>query len=328
MAEGEEPGPHAREDLPREGPPRERRPDADPDGGEWRADALAASQHSRLDAEMRPPAEDYDGERAAALCAGLARDLLADFAPGMMFLAPEERRRAQALLAYGRTLFDFARQRGVEGQRLAEINRFEFTLETALSGKAVGQPIFVAMAEAHARQPWPEAALDGLAAAARRRATRERPGSPGEADADAERLAAAAVGALLGAPPAPELAAFAAALVRLHALQNLGPEARANRLALPRTEVPAGGDAPVDPGLLVAAAHRECQRLRPRLLGAPRGLVDLPEGYRRAAVFALLAGLRLLSRIEDGGGEILAHPPRLGLLARLALLAQARFRLP
>src|SRR5690242_126899 len=106
--------------------------DSHPEAADWRADALARSQHSRLSAELRAPAEDHDGERAAALCAELARGLLADFAPALVFLAPEERRRAQALLAYGRTLFDFARQRGVEGERLAEINRFEFTLETAL----------------------------------------------------------------------------------------------------------------------------------------------------------------------------------------------------
>lgn len=307
--------------------------DSHPEAADWRADALARSQHSRLSAELRAPAEDHDGERAAALCAELARGLLADFAPALVFLAPEERRRAQAFLAYGRTLFDFARQCGVEGERLAEINRFEFTLETALSGRAVGQPIFVGMAEAHARRPWPEAALAGLAAAARRRATRERPGSTAEADADAERLAGAVAAALLGEPPSAELRSFAAALVRLHALQNLGPESRANRLALPVAEVADGsttaaGEAAADPGVLLAAARRECERLRPRLLGAPRGLAGLPEGYRRAAVFALLAGLRLLTVIEDGGGEILARPPRLGLLARLALLARARwFRL-
>ena len=312
-------------DHPRDSHPRESHPDT----ADWRADALSRSQHSRLSAELRAPAEDHDGERAAALCAELARGLLADFAPALVFLAPEERRRAQALLAYGRTLFDFARQRGVEGERLAEINRFEFTLETALSGRAVGQPIFVGMAEAHARRPWPEAALAGLAAAARRRATRERPGSTAEADADAERLAGAVAAALLGEPPSAELRSFAAALVRLHALQNLGPESRANRLALPAAEVADGSDiAGTATGALLAAARRECERLRPRLLGAPRGLADLPEGYRRAAVFALLAGLRLLTVIEDGGGEILARPPRLGLLARLALLARARwFRL-
>jgi len=301
-----------------------------PEAGEWRADALARSQHSRLDAEMRAPAEDHDAERAAALCAELARDLLADFAQALLFLAPAERRRAQALVAYGRTLFDFARQAGVEGGRLSEINRFEFSLETALSGKAVGQPIFVGMAEAHALRPWPEEALAELAAAARRRATRQRPSSEGAADADAERLATAVATALLGGPPSAELRGFGAALVRLFALQNLGSEARAHRLPVAAIEMPVadgGGDA-FDPALLLAAARRECRRLRPRLLGAPRGLVELPEGYGRAAVFSLLAGLRLLSLIEDGGAELLARPPRLGLLTRLGLLARARwFRL-
>src|SRR6476620_6455960 len=113
MAEADRPSPEARAG------PADPPSDHHPDGGEWRADALARSRHSRLDGEIRAPAEDHDAERAAELCAGLARDLLADFAPALVFLAPGERRRAQALLAYGRTLFDFARQRGVEGERLA-----------------------------------------------------------------------------------------------------------------------------------------------------------------------------------------------------------------
>jgi len=317
MAEGSEGG--ARSDA------RTDARDSHPGGEAWRADALARSQHSRLDLEARAPDEDHDAERAAALCAELARDLLADFAPALVLLAPAERRRAQSLLAYGRTLFDFARQRGVEGERLAEINRFEFTLETALTAGPVGQPIFVGMARAHAERPWPEAALAALAAAARRRATHPRPASARELESSAERLAAAAATAILGEAPSPELRAFAAALVRLHALQNLGSEVRANRLPLPADEVPEGDASPLDRALLLAAARRECRRLRPQLLRAPRGLVDLPQAYRRAAVFSLLAGLRLLSLIEDGGGGLLDRPPRLGAVARLRLLAQTRF---
>ena len=87
--------------------------DQHPEGEEWRADSLARSQHSRLDAEISSPAEDYGEERAAALCAEIARGLLGDFAPALLLLPAAERRRAQALLAYAATLFDFARQRGV-----------------------------------------------------------------------------------------------------------------------------------------------------------------------------------------------------------------------
>src|SRR5439155_26703030 len=100
---------------------------------------------------------------------GLCRGLLADFAPAVLLLSAEERRRVQALVAYIHTLFDFARQHGVEGERLAQINRWEFTLELALSGQKVGQPIFVAMVREHALRPWPEGALDEIASCARRR---------------------------------------------------------------------------------------------------------------------------------------------------------------
>ena len=62
-----------------------------------------------------------------------------------------DRERVQTLAAYAYTLFDFARQHGVEGERLAQINRWEFTLEAALSGQKVGQPIFLRMA----RDLWP-----------------------------------------------------------------------------------------------------------------------------------------------------------------------------
>jgi phytoene/squalene synthetase len=296
-----------------------------PADGEWRADSLARSQHSRLDQEIRAPAEDHDEERAAALCAALCRGLLGDFAPALLLLSAAERRRVQAFVAYAHTLFDFARQHGVEGERLAQINRWEFTLDLALSGEKVGQPVFVAMAREHALRPWPEAALGEVADCARWRATRPRPASPEEAEAFGERLARAAATALLGRAPAAELAAFGGALLRLHALQNLGPESARHRCPLPASELPPDFEAPAAPGLLLRAAQRECRLLRPRLLKAPRGLVELTARYRRAAVFALLAALKLLIRIEDGETELLREPPRLGLVSRLGLLARARW---
>jgi hypothetical protein len=109
MAEEERGGPETRERHPAE--------------GEWRADPLARSLHSRLDEEIRAPQEDYDEERATELCAALCRNLLGDFAPAVLLLSAAERHRVQALVAHIHTLFDFARQHGVEGERLAQINR-------------------------------------------------------------------------------------------------------------------------------------------------------------------------------------------------------------
>lgn len=299
-----------------------------PDAGDWRADALARSRHSRLDEEVRAPAEDHDEEKALELCGEICRNLLGDFAPALLLLSPLERQRVQTLLAFAHTLFDFARQRGVEGERLAQINRWEFTLETVLSGQPVGQPIFVRMAREQRRRAWPVEAIDELFACARRRATRPRPATPEEADADAERLARAIATALLGKGPPEEVGSFLGALVRLRILQGLGAEIAGNRYPLAASELPddwSARDGRPDPQAVVAAVKRECERLRTRLLRAPRGLVELPSGYRRAAVFCLLASLRLLTGIEDSDAELLKNPPQLGVLSRLGLLTRARW---
>jgi phytoene/squalene synthetase len=296
-----------------------------PEGEEWRADALARSQHSRLDAEISRPAEDFDEEKAAALCAEITRNLLGDFAPVLLLLPAPERRRTQALLAYASTLFDFARQRGVEGERLAQINRWEFTLEAALSGQPVGQPVFLRMARENERRPWPVDALDELAACARRRAMRAQPATVADAEVEALSLGRAVASALLEKRLNAEIDGLASALVRLGSLQRLGEEIDRGRCPLPASEVSEMDDGRFDRASLLEAVRRECRRLRSHLLRAPRGLVDLPGGYRRAAVFSLLAALRLLTEIEDPAGELLGKPPHLGLGARIGLLLRARW---
>jgi phytoene/squalene synthetase len=296
-----------------------------PGGEEWRADSLARSRHSRLDAEISRPVEDFDEEKAAALCAEIARLLLGDFAPALLLLSGAERRRAQALLAYASTLFDFARQRGVEGERLAQINRWEFTLEAALAGQPVGQPIFLRMAQENERRRWPVDALDELAACARRRATRAQPATVADAEVDALSLGRAVAAALLEKSLNAEIDGLASALVRLWSLQRLGEEIGRGRCPLPASEAAESDDGHFAPARLLEAVRRECQRLRSHLLRAPRGLVGLPRGYRRAAVFSLLAALRLLTEIEDPETDLLGSPPHLGIASRIGLLLRARW---
>jgi phytoene/squalene synthetase len=310
-------------------PPPEQPQDQPPAGAEWRADALARSSHSRLHGEVRAPEADFDEQKALELCGGICRGLLGDFAPALLLLSALERQRVQTLLAFAHTLFDFARQHGVEGEKLAQINRWEATLEEVLDGRPVGQPIFVRMAREQRRRAWPAEAMGELMACARRRATRPRPATPEAAEADAERLARALATALLGAAPPPEVSAFLGALVRIRTLQTIGGEIGRNRIPLAESELPddwsgAGRGGP-EPAQVVAAVQRECARLRPRLLRAPRGLVELPLGYRRAAIFCLLAALRLVTGIEDSERDLLRKPPQLGLLARLTLLGRARW---
>jgi hypothetical protein len=297
--------------------------DRRPEGEGWRADSLGRSQHSRLDAEISRPAEDFDQENAAALCADLTRRLLGDFAPALLLLSGTERRRAQALLAYASTLFDFARQRGVEGERLAQINRWEFTLEATLSGQPASQPIFLCMALEAEHRPWPSDALDELAACARRRATRGQPATRADADLEALNLGRTMAAALLEKNLNAEISSLSSALIRLWSLQHLGEEIDRRRCPLPANEVTEGEDGRFDPVQLLAAARRECRRLRSRLLSAPRGLADLPQSYRQASFYSLFAALRLLTEIEDEGGAFLKAPPHLGVRSRLGFLLRS-----
>lgn len=274
----------------------------------------------------RPPADDFDEEKAALLCAGIARNVLGDFAPALLLLPGTERQRGQALLAYASTLFEFARQSGMEGEKLAQINRWEYTLETALSGQPVGQPIFLRMARENDRRRWPADALDELAACARRRALRRRqPATIAEAEVEALSLGRAVAAALLEKDLNAEIDGLASALLRLWSLQHLGSEMSRNRCPLPASEVSPGEGEQFDLAQVLEATRRECQRIRSRLLRAPRGLVGLPHGYRRAAVFSLLAALRLLTEIEDETTDLLNAPPRLGVGSRIGFLLRARW---
>jgi phytoene/squalene synthetase len=301
--------------------PRDRRPEDDG----WRCDPLARLPPSRLAGELSPPGESFDEEKAEELCAGIARGLLGDFAPALLLLPGTERRRAQTLLAHAFALFDFARQGGIEGESLAQINRWEYTLETALAGERIGQPIVLRMARENERRRWPADALEDLADCARRRATRRRPATVIDADVEALSLGRAVAAALLEKSLTAEVDALASALVRLGALQRLGEEVGSKRCPLPVSEAPEDADGRCDSAQLLAAARRECSRIRSRLLRAPRGLAGLPHGYRRAAVFSLLAALRLLTEIEDPEIDLMKTPPRLALKSRIGFLLRARW---
>jgi phytoene/squalene synthetase len=259
-------------------------------------------------------------EVAEPLAAALTREALGDFAPALLLLPATERARVRTLLAYACTLMACAGQDGMEEERLAQIDRWEAGLERALGGETRTPPICLRMARENARRRWPADALDELAACARRRVQRPRPATAADAGSDARSLARAVGGALLERSLTAEVSGFAGALVRLHALQHLGAARARGRCPLPADEEqPLVGEA------LGEAVQRECARLRPWLLRAPRGLVELPVPYRRAGVFSLLAALRLLSDIEEAGARVLSAPPHLPPATRVGMLAQARW---
>ena len=292
-----------------------------------RAEDYVSSSHSRLSDEIRRPAENDDPRKAAALCAEVTRQALLDFAPALTLLAPIERRRAQALATYAFTLFDFARQGGLEGERLSQINRWEFSLEAALTGDPPGQPVFLQIAEIEQRTPWSRDGFDRLLGAARRRATIRRPATRAEADRDSCELGGALVELLLGEAPTIDLEAMAACLTRILSLRMLGEDLRRHLARLPVTDLPEAWEAKIedDPEVLSRAVHSECTRLRPLLLRSARALPTLPPGYRRSGKYLLLAGVRLLNLLEETGGELRQVSPQLGAVSRVSLLMRARW---
>jgi phytoene/squalene synthetase len=301
--------------------------DTHPQDSDWRADALAGSRHSRISDHLVQPIESHDVEKATAICAQVCRTVLGDLAPALILLHPEWRRRVQALTAYGLTLFDFAKQTGLEGERLSQINRWEFELETALSGKPSGQPVFVLMAKEQEVQPWPIEQLDRLGNAARRRITSRRPPTAAALDKQTLDLGSVIVASLTEDGNCPPLDFFAAALLRIRALQDLTHSLRRHQAQLPIDELADDWDLEnkADEDQVARAVGNECHRIRELLADAPQAIRETQPTMRTAATYLLLAGRRLLGQIERGGAGILERPPRLGVVSRLGLLMRARF---
>jgi phytoene/squalene synthetase len=293
----------------------------------WRADALAGSRHSRLADHLVQPIESHDVEQSAAICAQVSRAVLGDLAPALILLHPEWRQRVQALTAYGLALFDFAKDTGLEGERLSQINRWEFELETALSGEPSGQPVFVLLATEHRIRPWPVEALDRLGNAARRRITSRRPSTATALDQQALELGGAIVASLVEDGGTPAIDSFAAALLRIRGLQDLAHSLRRHQAPLPVDELADSWDpgSKADGRQLDLAIGGECRRIQALLADAPQAVSAAPPPMRAAATFLLLAGRRLLAEIEERGVEILERPPQLGLVSRVGLLLRARW---
>jgi hypothetical protein len=290
-----------------------------PNDESWRADALGQSRHTRWVDELRAPLEDRDPESAAATCAAVTRAALRDFAPALILLSPPERRRAQALAAFTLTLFDFASQSGLEGERLAQINRLEFDLEAALGGEPPGQPVFVALANTG---PWPPAALDQILSAARRRVGSPRPDGPDDAQREAIALGSALATAL-NEGSTEDVALLAAGLLRLTDLLGLAEAVRRHRPRLSRSALPDDWirGAP-ERRRLDAPVRAECDAIRELLAKLdPHGLTVT---QRRSARYLRAAGLRLTAAASRLGGELLEGAPLLGSLSRIGLLLRAR----
>jgi hypothetical protein len=230
------------------------------------------------------PVEDSDPQRARMLCAAVCRDLFGDLAPALVLLSTSDRQRVQALTAYTRTLFDFALATGMHGERLARINRWEYSLEQSLDDEPSGQPVFVAMASTHADRPWNRDALDAISAAARRCATRA------DLETSIPALVAALFEAVSGHRPSAELTDAGSRLLALFLDHR---QRAANE----------------------AATSTAQRRSRPALPQAELALLSKP--WRCFLIFLSGAGDEL-ERRQPGDSRTL------GLLTRLRLLLRAR----
>jgi len=290
----------------------------------WRADALARSSHTRLHDEMRPPLEDHDPERAARICAEISRAALSDFAPALILLPSDLRRRAQALTAFTVTLFDFAHQPGIEGERFAAINRWEFELENALSGTPAGQPVSVRMAAEEAQRRWSRTALESLVSIARRRITRPTPSTADLLGQEFRSIGAALVEGILGDPCSEPIAELAGACLRVGALVNLYEADRQGRVYLPPVESQAhDGSETGKTNQLFERVAAEIGRLHIHLDAGMRTISTLPPEIRPAGRYLVRAANLLLDRVARRGADASLDCPRIGIGRRLALIARA-----
>ncbi len=292
----------------------------EPSSSDLRADPLASSEHSRH-GDLAPPREDFDLGRARAVCAEIARLTLLDFTPGLLLLEAPLRLRAQALIAYTRTLFDFINDHGLAGEPLAQINRWQFALDQSLEEEPVGQPIFVCMAALNAPHPWRREVLDQLASLARGRISHP-PANTADLHRQLKSLAAAGVSLLFGTDSTDRLEEIGAALFRAHSLACDSSELALLRPDL--TSPAAGGHRVVPPESL----RRERTELT-RLLQVDRGdLADLPKKARRAVLYACYAARIILEPAEASAPQhsVTEHRARIGAWKRLRLVLRARWR--
>jgi hypothetical protein len=227
-----------------------------------------------------------------------------DLAPALMLVPAEHRLRIQAVSAYTITLLDFARQPGLEGERLAGLNRWQFELEEALEGHPTGQPVFVRLALAEAEKPWLRDEFDRLHRAARHLAVTSTPVAGEVPDQTLIETADAWLALVVGVRLNPATVQQGAALLRVHHLLS------------------AAGSAG---SVAIESTHRvaeESKKLR-RILTEPIKEEDATHRYRAAANYLRLASLTLLHALESSTGN--RSRPSIGLLRRLTILGRARW---
>lgn len=229
-----------------------------------------------------------------------------DLAPALMLLSRQSRLRAQALAAYTITLFDFARQPGLEGERLAGLNRWQFELEQALDGSPTGQPVFVRLAEEEQTTPWQREEFDRLHAVARRLAVVAHESDSTADESVDHTIVDSWLTLLSGTSPDETTIQQGATVLKLHRLLR---------------------SQGASDGLSAATRERldaESDRMR-ATLRSPVKAGDLAPDLTAAAAYLQRACLALMDQAERSIRRRTSRRPKLGILRRLSILFRARW---
>lgn len=271
-------------------------------------------------------AEDY--------CARLTRGHYENF-PVASFLVPRGLRPAvRAVYAFARTADDFADEPEHEGRRLALLDAWERLLRSAFAGRAE-HPVFVALAQASERHRLPLRPFLDLLAAFRQDVTKSSYETWDEL-AGYCRLSADPVGRLMlhlfekddpGLLPLSD--ALCTGLQLANHWQDVREDRRRGRVYIPREAMRRHGV--VESDLDAPRAGRAFGALMDDLVGRARDSFGAARGLPRRAGGRLgwqlrltwLGGMRILEKVEAAGGDVLAHPPRLGYEDAPVLAARA-----
>lgn len=257
-------------------------------------------------------------------CAKVVKSHAENFPVASAFLPPRLRHHLAAVYAFARTADDFADQPGrEEAERLRLLDDWEKKLDNAVEGQA-DHPIFRALTCTLSNTELTADPLKDLLKAFRQDVTKKRYADNAELEAYC-RLSANPVGrivlTLAGEATEENLGhsdAICTALQLINHWQDLGRDSAAGRpLYLPQEEMDHFEVS--EQNVLARRFTPGMGELMLHLVERERGLLDMGEPLIDALSGMLKleiaitweAGVKLLEKIEDQGGDTLRHRPRL-----------------
>jgi phytoene/squalene synthetase len=271
------------------------------------------------------PAASEAGEAALLrACWKLASERLGPFSRAVELLPAREQERALLLLSLADVLFATAAGPGSLDSRVDDLDRIAFSIARALRGESPGELFAQRFAAESRRRGFTRQALDDLFEAARHTARQRRPETPEALAQASHRIADAFATALFGTEPTVAVVDLGAGLLRLHTLQALAADLRAQHCGLPESELAEPVQYRTGEEIGVAV-ERECAHLRQLLLKGARAAGEVPLSFRRPVAFLLPVALSLLGVLEDRPAELARRAPTVGTWTLRRAYWQARF---